>query len=180
MIHFLLNTIALDPNRWTKDKVPYYRIDQLIKPITISGFHFLEIWQYHISFENEIYIKQLRNQGRSLGLSFPVVGMYPKLHLYGEDRLKEVAQMEKIINYAKILGAKILKIFVGNISSSNITKSEYDNSLETMKTVISLAKTLDLIVTGETHQKTLFDSIDSCLTFMKELNANNCPTDNLP
>lgn len=173
MIHFLLNTIALDPNRWTKDKVPYYRIDQLVKPIIISGFHFLEIWQYHVSFENEIYIKHLGDQGRALGLSFPVVGMYPKLHLDGEDRRREIAQIEKILNYAKILGANVLKMFVGNISSSAITQPEYDNSLETMKRVISLAKSMDLMVTGETHQKTLFDNIDSCLTFMKKINADN-------
>ncbi len=144
-----------------------------MKSVALSGFHFVEIWQYHISRESEAFIKRFREQGDDTGLSFPIVGMYPKLHFQGDERRREMREIEKLLSYANILGSKIIKIFVGKIGSAQITQAEYDNSVETMKKILSLTKTLDLIVTGETHQKTLFDSISTCQTFMLDVNAQN-------
>jgi sugar phosphate isomerase/epimerase len=173
MIYLLLNSIALDPNRWTPAKTAYYKFDQLLKPIAEADFHFVEIWGYHLLRENEntiIYFKEIAD---SLGLHFPIIGIYPILHLTGNKRQLELDKVKKIFNDANILGAKIVKIFVGNLSTEKITTTEYERSVGFMSEMTNLAKSFGLIIVGETHQKTLFDTIESCGKFIKDVGATN-------
>jgi len=173
MIYLLLNSIALDPNRWTNDKTAYYKFDQLLKPIADAGFHYIEIWGYHILRESEKSISSFQQMGSSLGLHFPIIGLYPKLHLIGNGRRKEMDQLKKIFNDAKILRSSIIKIFVGNIGTEVITSAEYERSVEFMSEMTTLAKSSGLVIVGETHQKTLFDNIGSCKKLLKEVAATN-------
>ncbi len=173
MIYLLLNSIALEPNRWTPEKIAYYKFDQLLKPIVDAGFHFVEIWEYHISRESESNITNFQMIADSLGLHFPIIGIYPKLHLTGQERQQELDEVKKILNYANILGTKIVKIFVGNLSTEKITNAEYERSIEYMSEVTNHAKSFGLIIVGETHQKTLFDNLESCKKFLKEVDATN-------
>jgi sugar phosphate isomerase/epimerase len=173
MIYLLLNSIALDPNRWTPEKTAYYKFDQLLKPIVEADFHFVEIWGYHILRENEKTITSFREIGDSLGLQFPIIGMYPKLHLNGNERQQEMDQVKKIFNDANILGTQIVKIFVGNLSTETITTAEYGRSVEFMSEMANIAKSFGLIIVGETHPKTLFDNIDSTKQLLNDVNATN-------
>jgi sugar phosphate isomerase/epimerase len=173
MVELLLNSIALDPHRWAKDKRPSQRLDRLLPHIVDAGFHFVEVWQYHISEEEEAQIHEIRRIGDSLGLTFPVVGMYPQLHLAGEARDQEMERVRRLFTYAKTLGARVVKIFVGTQPGVSISKAEYDRSVAFMKGMAGLAKTFNLTLTGETHQKTLFDSIDSCRRFLSDVNDAN-------
>jgi sugar phosphate isomerase/epimerase len=172
MITVLLNSIALDPNRWTKEKIPFYKLERLLTPIAETGFRFVEVWQYHVSQEPEAQINAIREMGNSLGLSFPIVGFYPQLHLEGEEGQREGERIKRLFSRAKILGAAIVKIFVGTRDSALITAKEYDRSVEFMRQMTSHAEALDLTMTGETHRKTLFDTIDSCQKFMKDVNSD--------
>jgi len=74
-IQLLLNSVALEPNRWTKEKIPHFQLEQLLKPITKAGFRFLELWQYHISREREKVIHRIKSTGDNSGLSFPIIGL---------------------------------------------------------------------------------------------------------
>jgi len=172
MITVLLNSIALEPNRWTKEKIPCYKLEQLLMPIAETGFRFVEVWQYHLSEEPEAQINAICELGSSLGLSFPVVGLYPQLHLEGEEYQREGDRIKRLFARAKMLGAAIVKIFVGTRDSALITAKEYDRSVEVMKQMTSHANALDLTITGETHRKTLFDTIDSCQKFLKDVNSD--------
>jgi len=173
MIYLLLNSIALDPNRWTREKIAHYRFDQLLKPIANAGFHYIEIWEHHILRESESSVTNTKRIADSLDLHFPIIGMYPKLHLTGVDRLDELNQVKRIFNYAHIFGTKIVKIFVGNLSSEKITKRKYEYSLEFMSEMTNLAKSFGLLIAGETHQKTIFDTLESSIKFIKEVGATN-------
>jgi len=173
MIYLLLNSIALDPNRWKPEKIGYYKFDTLLKPIVEADFHFVEIWGYHILRENKKSITSIRKNGDSLGLQFPIIGMYPKLHLTGNQRQQEMDQVKKIFSDANILGTEIIKIFVGNLGTERVTPAEYERSVEFMSEMSSLAMTLGFIVAGETHPKTLFDNIKSSKKFINDVNATN-------
>ncbi len=113
MIQILLNSIALDPNRWTFDKIAYFHLDQLLDHVAKAGFHFVEVWQYHISRAAESEIRKYHKIANSLSLTFPVIGMYPRLHFSGRERQNELDRIEMLINYAKLLGTDIIKVFVG-------------------------------------------------------------------
>ena len=146
MIDLLLNTIALDPNRWTKEKTAYFKLDQLFPHLAKNEFNRLEVWQYHISEENKLGIKKLQNKAQNFGLFFPIIGIYPKLSYTEKKRTDEYDNIKKIFEYAKILDSEIIKIFVGNISSNEITDKQYDLSVDFMKKMTGLAKDLGLIV----------------------------------
>ena len=88
MVYLLLNTLALDPHRWTPEKVGYYRLEALLEPIAEAGFHGVELWQYHLCRESKAEVQQLRTKAEALGVRFPVVGMYPQLHRDGTSRRK--------------------------------------------------------------------------------------------
>ncbi len=173
MIHLLLNTIALEPNRWTKEKTAYFRLDQLFPKLAKTGFNQLELWQYHISEKNKIGIKNLQIKAQNFGLYFPVIGIYPKLIYTKKKRTKELDKVKKLIEYAKILNSEVLKIFVGDISSNQRSSERYYPSVDFMKERARLANTAALAVTGEIHIKTVFDNIKSCRKFVKDVNAAN-------
>lgn len=171
MVTVLLNSIVLDPHRWTKEKIPFHKLERLLAPIARTGFRFVEIWQHHISEEAEIQINAIRDAGTSLGLSFPVVGLYPQLHVEGEECRRESERTNRLLSYAKMLGADIVKIFVGTRDSALISAREYELSVEAMRQMTSRAEALDLTITGETHPNTLFDTVRSCKRFMQDVNS---------
>lgn len=172
MITLVLNSIALDPHRWTKEKIPFHKLEQLLAPIAHAGFRSIEVWQHHISEEAESQINAIREAGASLGLSFPVVGLYPQLHVGGEEGRRESERINRLLRYAKMLGAGVVKIFVGSRDSAIITPGEYELSVEAMKQMASRAEALDLTITGETHPNTLFDTVGSCRRFMQDVQSD--------
>jgi 3-dehydroshikimate dehydratase len=173
MIKILLNSIALDPNRWTKNKLAFYKLDKLLPAVSAAGFNYLELWQYHISKEKKDQIKKYYKIANSLGLSFPITGLYPKLQLTGKERQIELDKIKTVFEFAVLLGSEIVKIFVGNQSSSKLSEVEYNRTIEFMTEIISLAKTHGLTIAGETHQKTLFDEVESCLKYLKRVKSDN-------
>jgi len=173
MIHILLNSIALDPNRWSEEKIAYFRLDQFLDRVAKVGFHFIEVWQYHISRVTESEIRNYHEIADYLGLAFPVIGMYPALHFSGRGRQTELDKVERLFSYAKLLGADVVKTFVGAQGSGQISDSEYLSSVEFMQEILDLANSYDLMITGETHPDTLFDSIESCTKFRKAIDCES-------
>jgi sugar phosphate isomerase/epimerase len=173
MAYLLLNTIALEPNRWSKEKIPHGNLEQLLEPITGGEFHFIEVWQYHISRESEMTVRRIRDLASSIGVSIRIVGMYPQLHLSGENRRREIDVAERIFSYANILGAHAVKVFVGSQGAAKLSLEDYKTSVQTMKQLARQAQTLGLIITGETHQNTLFETTDSTQKFLSEVGEQN-------
>jgi len=48
-MRLLFNTIMLEINRWTKDKILTRPLSELLPALKKAEFTTLEIWQYHIS-----------------------------------------------------------------------------------------------------------------------------------
>jgi len=169
----LLNSVALEPNRWTKEKIPHFQLEQLLTPITKAGFRFLELWQYHISRESEKVINRIKSTGDNSGLSFPIIGLYPIIHEKGEKRQNELSEVKKIFEYAKILDSKIIKIFVGTLSAKDIAEKDYYNSVVFLSEMTNLAKAYHLTIAGETHENTLFEDVQSCQKLIQDVGADN-------
>lgn len=173
MIFILLNTIALDPNRWTSGKIPYFRLVDLIEPITEAGFKYIEIWQQHILLEDVGTVKKIKDLGDAAGVAFPIVGAYPKLHLTGQDRENELDKFTQIAERAKILDSKVIKMFIGAKGSNDLDKAEYEQSVGFLRQLVELATDHGLRVTGEMHRKTLFDSISSTQRLVETIGSDN-------
>ncbi len=163
MIHLLLNTLALDPHRWTPDKIAAYRLEVLLPRIAEAGFEGIELWQYHITREPEAEVVRLRALAEACGVTVPVVGLYPALHHQGAARQNAWEQVPRGVDYAALLGAHAIKIFVGNKGTTAHTEAEYERALTFLADLAVLIGSQGMILTGEAHPDTLFDAPEACL-----------------
>jgi 3-dehydroshikimate dehydratase len=168
----LLNTIALDPNRWTPEKVAFHDLADLLPALAESGFRALEVWQYHVSRLSDDEVHALAEQARALGIAFPIVGLYPALHLEGEERAQEWEAMQQLVRRAERLGATIVKIFVGQLGSDKVGAA-YERSVAFARDLALVAGKHGLTLTAETHPDTLCDSVPATLRFFDDVDAAN-------
>ena len=173
MPQLLLNTLALDPHRWTPEKIGYYRLDALLEPVAEAGFRGLELWPYHLSRESKAGVRRLRERAEALGVCIPVVGMYPQLHLDGAAHRAAWDEAAKVVEAAGMLGAEVAKIFVGSKGTDALTEAEYKRSLAFLADLVDWAGASGLTITGETHAHTLFDSLDACRAVLDAVGTEN-------
>jgi sugar phosphate isomerase/epimerase len=173
MARLLLNTVALEPNRWTQEKLAHFRLHDLLEPIVRSGFRSAEVWQYHLSREPETEIHSLRTAAEAVGIRLPVVGAYPVLHLTGDAGRNALNDAQRLIRYAAVLGAEAVKIFVGNTASAVLSPEEYERSIAALRSLAEIAADNGLMLIGETHEETLFDTVAMCRRVLGDVGASN-------
>jgi sugar phosphate isomerase/epimerase len=168
----LLNTIALDPNRWTPEKVAFHDLADLLPAVATSGFHALEVWQYHVSRLSDEEFDALTERARSLNVTFPIVGLYPALHLEGEERAREWEAMQRLARRAEALGATVIKVFVGQFGSEEVGAA-YEQSVAFARDLARVADEQGMTLTAETHPDTLCDSVPATLRFLDDVDVSN-------
>lgn len=173
MADLLLNTIALDPNRWTADKIPHYALADLLPAVAEAGFPDVEIWHYHLTHPSEAGVAALDERMQHLGLRAPVVGAYPVLHLEGEALYRERAAMHALMDRAHRLGARVVKCFAGRLGSDAVDEPAYARSVRFTRELAAYAGSLGLTLTAETHPDTLCDSVAACRRFLEAVEASN-------
>lgn len=160
-IKTILNSIALEPNRWTDEKVPFYRLKDLLEPVADAGFRGMEVWQYHVSGLDEPALTELKDRASDLGIEIPVLGIYPRLHVGGNEGEKDLSTAIRLLDTATFLGANTVKMFVGSKASSDLTDMEEAQTIASLEMLTDAAEDRDLLLTGETHANTLFDSVET-------------------
>lgn len=167
-MEILINTIALEPNRWTAKKIPHFSLKDLMQPIKDAGFEDVEVWQHHLTHTNIDDIRDIWKQADRMGLRFRVVGVYPVLHLDGEEALREERAQMDVIEKAVILGAPLMKIFAGTIRGAEITPQQRLLTAEHLKDWQIVAKENGLTICIELHGNTLFDPVEVGEAFLAE------------
>lgn len=171
-IQILLNSIALEPNRWTAEKIAWFNLLDLLGPISAAGFDAVEVWQHHVSRLTPAELQQLVSTSRDLGISFPVLGIYPHLHRDSDDGQQDLGEIIRMLDIAITLGADTVKMFVGSVASEELTRSQRDRTMTALAQVVKAAEGRDLRITGETHANTLFDTLSSCQQALAEINSD--------
>ena len=170
-MEILLNTIALEPNRWTRERIPYFQLEDLLQPIARAGFRGLEVWQYHVSRLFDREVARLKKDADALGLSFPVLGMYPAFHLEGDEREEELKRFERMLEIAALLGSRALKLMPGRIASRDLTPEQWSASVSFMQELMRRSEKAGTIFTLETHGSTLADDPAVLLKFIAEVGS---------
>lgn len=171
MPQLLLNTIALDPNRWTPEKVAYFDLVDLLPAIAEDGFDALEVWQYHLSRLTDEQVARLGKRARALGIAFPVVGLYPALHLKGDECEREWREVEALIARSAMLGARVVKMFAGRLGSDEADDAAFARSIAFAQKMAKAAEAHGMMLTAETHPDTLCDSIPATRRFLDAVAA---------
>jgi len=121
-----LNTIAIEPNRWTKDHVPALDLTELLAPIRDAGFEHLELWQYHVSRKTDPELEAIRDAAGVLGLDMPVVGAYPQFHFEGPEADAARREMYRVLDVAALLGAQWVKFFFGRMAGHKMDPRQWE------------------------------------------------------
>jgi sugar phosphate isomerase/epimerase len=154
----LLNTVALEPNRWTADRVPAFDLARdLLPAIREAGFLHVEVWQYHVSRRTPDETKAVREAADRLGLDFPVVGAYPQFHLEGSPEEASRAERFAVLDRAALLGARWVKFFFGRVKGGEITPCQLELTTTRVAEWVACGRAKGLGFCIELHGGTIFD-----------------------
>lgn len=174
----ILASIAVEPNRWVGYREPQTPLIDLLPQIRAAGFDKLEVWQWHVTSRCLAAARDLRKRGDELGVSFPIIGVYPAFTLSGAEGREQDRMQADALDKAEILGTHALKIMLGwGVKGSAITPQQMDLTVARFGRWYGEAKARGIGMCAELHGNTLFDPVDCGRTFMQahpELDFSIC------
>lgn len=153
-----LNTIALEPNRWTPGKIPYRPLGDLVEPISQAGFDAVEVWQNHAALLDDHELDALKAKGDAAGVSFPVLGMYPSFVLQGSEREAELARFCRMAEIMGVLNARLLKVMPGTGASATMTPEVWVRAVTFVQEALDRTSQAGFPVAFEVHGGTVSDA----------------------
>ncbi len=170
-MQILLNSIAVEPNRWSGGKIPHYRLEDLLPAISEAGFESVEIWQNHVALLDTDAVKSLADLADDLKMGFPIIGMYPRFHLEGEEREAELQRFESMVAKMDILDSDIIKLMPGQLPSSEMPPDVWERSVHFFHELLERTKDAGVIFTLETHGGTVADEPDALERFLEDVDS---------
>ncbi|MEG1608813.1 MAG: hypothetical protein RR348_02995, partial [Clostridia bacterium] len=119
------------------------------------------------SFETVKKIKELTACNKINNISY---GSY---YVVGE---KDYQKFSKICEVASIIGAKIVRVWLGKKGSQNTSDIEVNDYCLEVVQLCKIAQEFELIVASEFHNNTFNDSGQSAVSFIKKVNVANLMT----
>ena len=168
-MQLLLNTIMLEPNRWTAEHALTWPLVDLLDPMAAAGFRDLEVWGYHLDRLSEAGVEQLAGALEARGMRAVGVGAYPAFHLEGAQDEEERRSLEQLVGAAVRLGASVFKIFPGRVASAEADETVWRRSVEGMRRLAGRAAEAGMLLTLETHGGTLCDTLDGTRRLLEQL-----------
>lgn len=165
----LLNTIMLEPNRWTGDRVLSQPLVDLLEPIAGAGFKDLELWGFHVDQLAADEVARLAQALGSRSMRVLCVGAYPAFHHDGSQDDAEAARLEHLVATSVALGATIFKIFPGRVASAGADGALRKRTIERLRALADRVGAEGMTLTLETHSGTLCDTLESTLRLLGEL-----------
>ena len=163
-MRLLFNTIMLEVNRWTPDKVLTRPLADLLPLLKKANFSALEIWQYHISRMTDDELSNLKDQLQALEFHTVALGAYPSLHFQEAD-----ANLERLVGFSDRLGATTFKIFPGRLASADTNAETWGRSLQHLRELAERLADRGMDLTLETHGNTLCDTQASTQRLLDEI-----------
>lgn len=168
-MQLLLNTIMLEPNRWTAEHALTWPLVDLLDPMAAAGFRDLEVWGYHLDRLSEAGVEQLAAALEARAMRAVGVGAYPAFHLEGAQDEEERRSLEQLVGAAVRLGASVFKIFPGRVASAEAGDAVWRRSVEGMRRLAGRTAEAGMLLTLETHGGTLCDTLDGTRRLLEQL-----------
>ena len=168
-MQLLLNTIMLEPNRWTAGHALSRPLAALLDPMAAAGFLQLEVWGYHLDRLSEAEVEQLAAGLEARAMRAVGVGAYPSFHLEGAEDEEQRRSLEQLVGAAFRLGASVFKIFPGRVGTADAGETVWRRSVEGMSRLADRTGEAGMLLTLETHGGTLCDTLDGTRRLLDEL-----------
>lgn len=121
----------------------------------------------HAPFADKNAISEIINYQEKYSLQTLSYGSYYRL---GE---KNYSEWKEILNTAKALGARSIRIWMGSQSSVQTDNACFKNMVEETQKLADMALEEDIVVAFEFHNGTFNDSGDSTVKFLTAVNRKN-------
>lgn len=144
-------------------------IEEIIEICKKENVNYIE-WgsDVHVkSHEDALKAKKLCDEA---GITICSYGSYYKVGYGNQDEWKALCEN------AHAMGAKSIRVWLGNKSSQKVSDKEYSQILEDCKSICDTANKYQLIVSPECHDNTLNDNTDVIIKFIAELDRCNFKT----
>lgn len=168
-MQLLLNTIMLEPNRWTAGHTLSRPLADLLQPMAAAGFSELEVWGYHLDRLSEVEVDHLSGALRTRAMRVVAVGAYPSFHLEGAGDEEQRRRLERLVAAAVRLGASVFKIFPGSVGSAQVDEAVWRRSVERIRRLARRTGEAGLALTLETHGGTLCDTLEGTRRLLDQL-----------
>ena len=168
-MQLLLNTIMLEPNRWTAGHALTRPLADLLDPMAAAGFRDLEIWGYHLDRLSGAGVDHLAAALEARAMRAVGVGAYPCFHLEGAEDEEQRRSLDQLLAAAVRLGASVFKIFPGRVASAKAGEGIWRRSVEGMRRLAGGTGEAGLRLTLETHGGTLCDTLDGTRRLLDQL-----------
>ncbi len=168
-MQLLLNTIMLEPNRWTAEHALTWPLVDLLDPMAAAGFRDLEVWGYHLDRLSETEVEQLAAALEARGMRAVGVGAYPAFHLEGAEDEGQRRSLGQLVGAAVHLGASVFKIFPGRVASADAGDAVWRRSVEGMRRLAGRTAEAGMLLTLETHGGTLCDTLHGTRRLLEQL-----------
>ena len=161
-MRIVLNTICLEPNRWTPHKTPHVPLLDLLKPIAQAGFTYIDIWSPHVENLAPDALRQVAQRCKDLNLTVTRLSTY----LTG-DCLKPTAPpieqaAARLCQIARDFGANSMRIFFGNKDFKDFTEDLWQTSLHHVQTLREEAQKAGITIAAETHPGSACNCLEGC------------------
>ena len=168
-MQLLLNTIMLEPNRWTADHALSRPLVDLLEPMAAAGFRDLEVWGYHLEGLSEAEVEHLAAALQARAMRAVGVGASPSFHLEGAGDEEQRRRLDRLVAAAVRLGASVFKIFPGSVGSAQVDEAVWRRSVERIRRLARRTGEAGLALTLETHGGTLCDTLEGTRCLLDRL-----------
>lgn len=146
-------------------------IEEIFEIANKNGIKYIE-WggDKHLPYNDNLATQKIKELSNKYGIINYSYGSYYRA---GENNLEKA---EAICKVASEIGARVVRIWLGNKSSIFTSKKAFDAMVKEVKSVCKIAQKYNLIIASEFHQKTYNDCGKSCLRFIKAVNMPNYKT----
>jgi len=158
-MQILLNTIMLEPRRWSLPKSVTIPLIKLLPDIKEAGFNELEIWGYHIWNRNEKEISSLIEKLKLINITVPSIGSY-LTQQEGSERGEILNVAKRYFYLCEKFESKRLRIFYGNKNFEESRQDYLEYIDKVFEEILKMGQDKGIIVMPEMHQGTVIGSIE--------------------
>lgn len=144
-------------------------IEKIVKIASASGAECIE-WGGDIHVKDVPTAKRAKKLCDDAGIEISSFGSYYRVGSKKADEWKNICEI------ASAMGAKSIRVWLGNCDSEVTDKNTYKLLVEDGKAICSVAKEYGLIVCPECHDKTFNNNTDAFLRIHNDIGCDNFRT----
>lgn len=146
-------------------------IEDVIPVIAETGYEGIELWGPHIEqYAERRSVDDLRRLLDIAGLTVPMISPYLNL---ADDVEAGLETAKRYIEYAKRLGAPLIRVFVGGGDSALAKHAVWERTIQALKQVCAWGAERGVAFAFETHQHHLHDTTESTLRLIRQVGSEN-------